>query len=47
MEFELPISMPGEVMEIFKNVKSHGKWKLKKVVTLARLSEDRLLSVIS
>ena len=21
MEFELPISMPGEVMEIFKNVK--------------------------
>ena len=25
MECELPISMPGEVMEIFKNFKSHGK----------------------
>ena len=47
MEFELPITIPGEVMEIFKNVKSHGKWKLKKVVTLARLLEEHLLSVIS
>ena len=46
MEFELPISRPGEVMKIFKNVKSHGNWKLKKVVTLTKLSEERLNSVI-
>ena len=29
MEFGLPISRLGEVMEIFKNVKSHGEWKVK------------------
>ena len=27
MEFKLLISRPGKVVEIFKNVKSHGKWK--------------------
>ena len=27
MEFELLISRPGEFMEIFRNVISHGKWK--------------------
>ena len=27
MEFERLISRPGEVMEILKSVKSHGKWK--------------------
>ena len=26
MEFKWLISRPGEVMEIFENVKSHGKW---------------------
>ena len=27
MEFEWLISRPGEVIKIFQNVKSHGKWK--------------------